>query len=133
MVLDFASLCNRKEPYEMKMYNDIDIDSLSEEERNTLTNNKAMRENKDGKGRYDLLPSRAIHRLAKRFELGTKKYADKDHEKGIPDTQLLDSALRHIFQYMKGDKDEDHLIASVWNLMIIAEQEEKRNEKENKF
>lgn len=87
--------------------------------------NNAMRENKEGKGRYDLLPPRAIHRLAKRFEFGAKKYADRDHEKGISNKQLLDSALRHTFQYMKGDNSEDHLSAAVWNLMIIIEQEEK--------
>jgi hypothetical protein len=94
---------------------------------------KALRENKEGKGRYDLLPSRAIDRLAKRFEYGAKKYNDRDWEKGIPNEQLLDSALRHVFQYMRGCKDEDHLSASIWNLMAIVEQEVKDEEYKNKI
>jgi hypothetical protein len=84
----------------------------------------ASRENKDGKGRYDLLPPRAMHRLAQRFEFGAKKYSDRDWENGIPISKLLDSALRHIFQYMRDDKNEDHLSAAVWNLLAIIEERE---------
>jgi len=87
--------------------------------------NKAMRENKEGKGRFDLLPSKAITRLAKRFEFGAKKYEAKDHLKGIDNDMLLDSALRHIFQYMDDKNDEDHLAAAVWNLCVLMEQEKR--------
>lgn len=83
----------------------------------------ASRENKDGKGRFDLLPTKGIIRLAKRCEYGAQKYEADDWKKGIPNNQLLDSALRHIFQYKEGKKDEDHLSAAVWNLMVIMEQE----------
>jgi hypothetical protein len=81
-------------------------------------------EDKTGKGRFDLLPPRAITRLAVRFEEGAKKYSDRDWEKGIQFSSLTSSALRHMFKYLKGDKDEDHLIAVAWNILAIAEQEE---------
>ncbi len=90
----------------------------------------AHRENKEGKGRYDLLSPNAIKRIAKRLEYGAKKYGDKDWEKGIPNNMLIDSSLRHIFQYLNNENDEDHLASAVTNLMQVMEQEEKqKNEK----
>lgn len=85
---------------------------------------RARIEDKTGRGRFDLLPPRAITRLAQRFEFGSKKYDDRNWENGILFSSLSSSALRHMFKYLKGDTDEDHLIAAVWNLMAIAEQEE---------
>jgi hypothetical protein len=89
---------------------------------------RAAIEDKTGKGRFDLLPPRAITRLAKRFEMGANKYSDRDWEKGIQFSSLSSSALRHMFKYLKGDKDEDHLIAVAWNVLAIAEQEGLINE-----
>ena len=42
----------------------------------------------------------------------------------MPASRLVSSALRHTFQYLKGDREEDHLAAAVWNLMCILEFEE---------
>ncbi|HUS51203.1 MAG TPA: dATP/dGTP diphosphohydrolase domain-containing protein, partial [Candidatus Paceibacterota bacterium] len=55
----------------------------------------SRRDTRDGKGRYDLLPVRAIKRLAKHYENGAKKYGDRNWEKGQPLSRYLDSALRH--------------------------------------
>ena len=55
----------------------------------------SRRDTRDGKGRYDLLPMRAIQRLARHFEGGAKKYGDRNWEKGQPISRYLDSALRH--------------------------------------
>ena len=38
-----------------------------------------------GKGRCDLLPPNALLRLARHFENGSKKYGDRNWEKGIYD------------------------------------------------
>jgi len=86
------------------------------------------RENKEGKGRMDLLPSRALIQIAKRLELGAKKYSAKDWDKGIPQSLLLDSTLRHLLQYMSEQKDENHLVASATNILKMIEQEEKIKE-----
>lgn len=86
----------------------------------------AVRDMHLGKGRCDLLPPLALLRLAKHFEAGAIKYGDRNWEKGIPCHSFLDSALRHIFKYMAGYNDEDHLIAALWNIACLAETEEIR-------
>jgi hypothetical protein len=83
----------------------------------------SRRDTRDGKGRYDLLPTRALRRLARHFEGGSKKYGDRNWEKGQPLSRYLDSALRHAFLYLQGERDEDHLVAAVWNLMCAADTE----------
>jgi len=80
---------------------------------------KAMREPSDGKGRYDLITPFGLRRVAKWYELGAKKYADRNWEKGIPFSRCIDSAKRHIDKYIMGMTDEDHLSAAVWNLLAI--------------
>ncbi|CAI8980968.1 hypothetical protein EMIT07CA2_60264 [Brevibacillus sp. IT-7CA2] len=85
----------------------------------------AKRDRAPGKGRYDLLSPAAIRRIAQRSELGEIKYGDGcNWEKGMPISEFMDSALRHIFQYMAGDNREDHLAAAAWNLNCAMHLEE---------
>lgn len=86
----------------------------------------AVRDLHEGKGRCDLLPMCVLLRLARHYENGAKKYAERNWEKGIPASRFADSALRHLFKYMDGQNDEDHLIAAIWNLCGLAWTEEKR-------
>ena len=88
----------------------------------------AVRDMHEGKGRCDLLPPRALLRLARHFENGAKKYGERNWELGIPCHSFADSAHRHYLRYMNGETDEDHLMAAIWNLMCLAETEEKRPE-----
>ncbi len=85
----------------------------------------AHRDTNTGKGRYDLLPTRAIRRIAQHFENGAVKYDARNWEKGIPLSRYLDSALRHTFKFLEGQKDEDHLAAGIWNLMCLLETQER--------
>lgn len=85
----------------------------------------SRRDIQDGKGRFDLLPMRALKRLARHFEAGAKKYGDRNWEKGQPISRYLDSALRHTCNHLQGQRDEDHLIAAAWNLMCAADTEER--------
>ncbi|TKI56555.1 hypothetical protein E8L90_14375 [Brevibacillus antibioticus] len=76
---------------------------------------------------YDLLSLIAIRRIAVRSELGEVKYGDgRNWERGMPIREFMDSAsaLRHIFQYMAGDNQEDHLAAAAWNLNCAMHLEE---------
>ena len=41
---------------------------------------------------------------------------------------FLDSAIRHIFKYMDGQTDEDHLCAAAWNILGAMWTEEKKPE-----
>ena len=88
----------------------------------------AVRDMNEGKGRCDLLPMCVMLRLARHYEAGAKKYDDRNWEKGIPAHSFADSALRHMFKYMDGQNDEDHLIAAIWNLCGLAWTEEKRSD-----
>lgn len=83
----------------------------------------AVRDVTEGKGRFDLLPPNAIRRLALHYQNGAKKYGDRNWEKGIPVSNYLDSGLRHLFSYLAGAKDEDHLVAGAWNVMCAMETE----------
>lgn len=88
----------------------------------------AVRDMHEGKGRFDLLPMCVLLRLAKHFEAGCLKYGARNWEKGIPCHSFADSAFRHLVKYMDGYKDEDHLIAAIWNLCCLAWTEEKKPE-----
>ena len=55
--------------------------------------------------------------VAKHFEEGAKKYGENNWQKGIPVNCYIDSAVRHYLKWLRGDKDEPHDRAFVWNLM----------------
>jgi hypothetical protein len=85
----------------------------------------SRRDSREGKGRYDLLSPLAVARIAGVLERGAAKYGDRNWEKGQPLSRYLDSALRHTFQVLAGDKDEDHAAQAVWNLMAYIHTQEK--------
>lgn len=88
----------------------------------------AVRDDATGKGRYDLLPWGAIHALAQHCERGALHYGERNVDKGIPQHSLIDSACRHLSQYIQGDAEDHHLVAAFWNIAWALEQELKRQE-----
>ena len=84
----------------------------------------AVRDMHEGKGRYDLIPYEAMRRLAVHCEKGAKKYGERNCEKGIPVSSLVDSAMRHLQKYNAGHQDEDHLTAALWNISFIMYMED---------
>lgn len=88
----------------------------------------AIREDKTGKGRMDLLPMCALIRLSKHFENGAKQYGERNWEKGMPMHGYMDSAMRHLAKYMDGWTDEDHLCAATANLLMAMWTEERKQE-----
>lgn len=94
-------------------------------ERISYGEGKAVREPSNGKGRFDLITPFGLARLARWYELGAKKYSDRNWEKGgIPFSRYTDSALRHIYKYIMGMTDEDHLAAAAWNILCIMHHQE---------
>ncbi len=83
----------------------------------------SVRDTQKGKGRFDLLPPRALKRLARHFEKGAIKYSPRNWELGQPLSRYIDSAMRHLCSYMEGLEDEDHLVAAAWNVMAALETE----------
>lgn len=58
-----------------------------------------------------------LFELAKHYENGALKYAERNWEKGIPLKFCIDSALRHYTKFKMGLSDEPHAIAFIWNLI----------------
>lgn len=88
-----------------------------------------QRDKRDGKGRFDLISPHMLKRLADLYERGAKLYGDRNWEKGMPFSRLTDSAMRHLNQYRMGNREEDHLIAAIWNITAIIHFEcEQRSE-----
>lgn len=59
----------------------------------------------------------AILELAKHFENGAKKYGERNWQNGIPVRCYIDSAVRHYLKFLRGDTDEPHDRAFVWNIV----------------
>lgn len=85
----------------------------------------AVRSGHKGQGRFDLLPFRALQRLAVIFEKGAEKYAPDNWLKGMPLRQFADSAFNHYRKAMMGLTDEDHWAMAAWNILAIVEYQER--------
>lgn len=68
----------------------------------------------------DLVPRELIARIARHYHEGGRKYSPNNWKKGTDEASLKRnkrSLTRHIFQWFRGEQDEDHLAAIVWNLI----------------
>ena len=69
----------------------------------------------------------AIHRMgnvetmllevSKHFEHGADKYGENNWQKGLPVKCYINSAVRHLLKWLRGDNDEPHDRAFCWNIM----------------
>lgn len=59
----------------------------------------------------------AMLEVAKHFEEGAIKYGEYNWQNGIPVHCYIDSAVRHYLKFLRGDDDERHDRAFVWNIM----------------
>lgn len=59
----------------------------------------------------------AILEVSKQYEDGARKYNERNWEKGIPLHCYIDSGVRHYLKFLRGDKDEPHDRAFVWNML----------------
>ena len=66
---------------------------------------------------HDLDEHTCVLEIAKHFEDGAVKYGDRNWEKGIPVHCYIDSAVRHYIKFLRGDKDEPHDRAFMWNIL----------------
>ena len=83
-----------------------------------------IREANLGRGRYDLISPIALKELAVHLELGAMKYEERNWEKGGPHSRHLNSALRHLQDFLSGDRSENHLAACIFNCMAIQHNSE---------
>lgn len=57
--------------------------------------------------------------VSKHFEEGAKKYSPNNWRMGLPASCYLDSGIRHYLKWKRGDDDENHDRAFVWNMMCM--------------
>ena len=79
-------------------------------------NTGAHRDSNENKGGFDLIPFESLHRLALIYKSGAEKYGRHNWKKGMPIDRFLDSAARHLYKYLAGWRDEDHLAMAMWNI-----------------
>lgn len=79
----------------------------------------AVRDTEDGKPRFDLIPPLAEQRVAFHYSSGAKKYKEWNWAQGMPYSRFLASMKRHIAAFERGETDEDHLAAVVFNANSI--------------
>lgn len=68
--------------------------------------------------------------VAKHYEEGAKKYGENNWQKGMPTWCYIDSAIRHYLKWCRGDIDEPHDRAFVWNLLCCIWEVNHRDKKE---
>ena len=69
--------------------------------------------------RPDLIWLPGLIRLAQHYGKGALKYAERNWEKAKTVEEQLRfqaSAFRHFIQWMRGDRDEDHMSAVIFNM-----------------
>lgn len=81
-------------------------------------NTGAKKQPASGKGTPVLVPGDAILDVAVHFEEGAAHYGPRNWEKGIPLSEILNSAERHLQQEKMGMTDESHDRAFTWNAIV---------------
>lgn len=59
----------------------------------------------------------AMLEVSKHYEDGCNKYGERNWEKGIPLHCYIDSGVRHYLKWLRGDEDEPHDRAFLWNIL----------------
>lgn len=83
----------------------------------------AVRDTAEGKSRPDLISPYAQMRKGQWLRLGAEKYDERNWEKGMKISRCVASICRHLFQYMMGLTNEDHLAAIAVNVEFIMHYE----------
>ena len=79
----------------------------------------------NGKPRYDLIPPEALEELAKLYEMGARKYSDRNWEKGMSWSRCFGPLMRHAWAYWRGeDTDPEsglpHMVHVAWNALALV-------------
>jgi hypothetical protein len=77
-----------------------------------------------GKPRLDLMSGPALFELGKVFEIGSRKYGDRNWEKGLKWGRVFAALMRHAWRFWMGEQydteDGQHHLASVmWCAMVL--------------
>ena len=114
------TLATLKRPYKYKVNDGDWIKATPDQEYETGAKRGAVM----GRGRYDLISSRFLRRLAIHLETGAIHYTPRNWEKGLPLARTFNSMIRHSFLWLVCDRSEDHLAAVACNIMFLIHTEE---------
>lgn len=89
------------------------------------------RDTAEGKPRYDLIPTSLLTRLAELYTRGAEKYGDENWKLATTEDEIKrfkQSAWRHFVQWQEGQQDEDHGVATMWNIIAYEYLNERTNQ-----
>jgi hypothetical protein len=84
----------------------------------------AVRDRGDFKPRPDLISPHVQMREGAILAAGAEKYDPRNWEEGMPISECIASCMRHLFKFMLGRTDEDHLAMARTNLGFAMHYEE---------
>lgn len=67
--------------------------------------------------RWDLMSPIGLKALARTYAEGAAKRGANNWENGMPVHDLLNHAIGHIYDFLGGDRSEDHLAHAAWNVI----------------
>jgi hypothetical protein len=89
-----------------------------------MTEKQQGQKHDDGKPRLDYLDPYAMEEVAKVLTFGATKYGAYNWQKGIESGRLIAACLRHVFAFMRGEKNDpesglSHLAHAMCCLMFL--------------
>ena len=84
---------------------------------NRVFDTGAQRDTGEGKLKMSLVPHDELDRVLKRYTDGAAEYGENNWKKGMPVSELYNSASRHLKSAFQCKIDEDHLAAVCWNVL----------------
>lgn len=90
-----------------------------------------------GKTQWGLVDFSALEGMVKVLEFGAQKYGIGNWQKGLTTVSIIESLLRHLFAYLKGeDIDSEtglkHVDHALCNAMFLAYMEKNKKEMDNR-
>lgn len=67
--------------------------------------------------RYDLISPIGLEALAKTYAEGAQKFGEFNWENGMPAVDMINHAIRHLYRFLAGERDEDDLGHAAWNIL----------------
>jgi len=66
-----------------------------------------------------MMKHEVLVKYAEALHEGAEKYGDRNWEKGIPESNLVNHAIGHIVMIEAGDTSEDHVAHLIWNVLTF--------------
>lgn len=102
-----------------------------------VVNEKTGAEKGSKLARFDLIPARPLQLLAEHYGIGSRKYADRNWERGYKWSLSFAAMMRHAWQFWNGEDIDDHLptcapeclehtgnphmVAAAWHALALVE------------